>query len=92
MYIETSSNSQGNNVFGSFQRFDSFQISNITFYYNIISFLTNDSLKTIGRFRNQILLENNTWSTRQNIPKNDRYSDLSTDWTLLSLYFTGKKR
>ena len=27
-------------------------------------------------------------STRYNIPKNDRYSDLSTQWTKLSLNFT----
>ena len=42
----------------------------------------------MGRFRIQLLLEDNTWSTRYNIPKNDRYSDSSTDWTKLSLNFT----
>ena len=40
------------------------------------------------RFRIQLLLEDNTWSTQYNIPKNDRYSDSSSDWTLLSLDFT----
>ena len=42
----------------------------------------------MGRFRIQIILEDNTWSTRYNIPKNDRYSNTSTDWTLVSLNFT----
>ena len=53
-----------------------------------MSILTNDSLKSMGRFRIQLLLEDNTWSTRYNIAKNDRYSDSSTDWPLVSLYFT----
>ena len=35
----------------------------------------------MARFGIQLLLEDNTWSTRYNIPKNDRYSDSSTDWT-----------
>ena len=42
----------------------------------------------MGRFRIQSLLEDNTWSTRYNIPKNDWYSDTSTEWTKLSLNFT----
>ena len=42
----------------------------------------------MGRFRIQLLLEDNTWSTRYNVPKNDRYSDSSTRWTKLSLNFT----
>ena len=45
MYIETSSNKFGNNVFVSFERIDIIQISNITFYYNRFSILTNDNLK-----------------------------------------------
>ena len=88
MYIETSSNNHGNNVFVSFQRIDIIQISNIIFYYNRFSILTNNSLKSMGRFRIQLLLEDNTWSTRYNIPKHDRYSDTSTQWTKLSLNFT----
>ena len=39
----------------------------------------------MGRFRNQHLLNDNTWSTRYSIPKNDRYSDSSTDCTVVSL-------
>ena len=42
----------------------------------------------MGRFRIQLLLQDNTWSTRYNIPKNDRYSDNSTDCRLVSLNFT----
>ena len=45
----------------------------------------------MSRFRIQLLLEDNTWSTRYNIPKNDRYSNSSTEWTLLILNFTVKK-
>ena len=42
----------------------------------------------MGRFRIQLLLNDGTWSTRYNTPKNDRYSDLSTDWTMGILNFT----
>ena len=88
MYIETSSNNHGNNVFVSWERTDIIQISNITFYYNRFSILTNDFKKSMCRLRIQLLLENNTLSTRYNIPKNDRYSDSSTQWTKLGLNFT----
>ena len=89
MYIETSSNNHGHErVFVSWERTDIIQISNITFYYNRFSILTNNSKKSMGRFRIQLLLEDNTWSTRYKIPKNDRYSDSSTDWSKLSLNFT----
>ena len=88
MYIETTSNIIGNNVFVSFERTDIIQITNITFYYIRFSILTNDSKKSMGRFRIQLLLEDISWSTRYNIPKNDRYSVTSTDWTLVTLNFT----
>ena len=89
MYIETSSNNHGHErVFVSWERTDIIQISNITFYYNRFSILTNNSKKSMGRFRIQLLLGDNTWSTRYNIPKNDRYSDSSTQWTLVNLNFT----
>ena len=42
-------------------------------------------------FRIQLVLQDNTWSTRYNIPKNDRYSESPTDWTKLSLNFTEEK-
>ena len=88
MYIETTSNNHGSNVFVSWERTDIIQITNITFYYNTFSVLTNNNLKAMGRFRIQLLLEDNTWSTRYNIPKKDRFSDTSTEWTLVSLNFT----
>ena len=42
----------------------------------------------MGRFRIQLLLADNIWSTRYHIPKNYRYSDSSSQWTLVSLIFT----
>ena len=42
----------------------------------------------MGRFRTQLLLEDNTSSTLYNIHKNDRYSDSSTQRTKSSLIFT----
>ena len=45
----------------------------------------------MGRDRIQLLLEVNTWSTRYNTPKNDRYNDSSTQWTLVNLNFTEDK-
>ena len=89
MYTETSSNNHGHErLFVSFERTDIIQISNITFYYNRFSILTNEFKKSRGRYRIQLLLEDNTWSTRNNIPKNDRYSDSSTQWILIKLNFT----
>ena len=88
MYIERSSNNHDNNVSDTFERAYVIQITQITFYYNRFSILTNDSVKSMGRFRKQLLLSDDTWSRRYNIPKNDRYSDASTQWHLLSLFFT----
>ena len=45
-------------------------------------------MKTMGLFRIRLLLEDNEWNIRYNIPKNDRYGDTSTGWTLVSLNFT----
>ena len=64
MYIETSSKNHCNIVFVSFDRTDIIQISNITFYYNRLSILTTVSLKSIDRYRIQLLLKDITWSTR----------------------------
>ena len=50
MYIKTSSGNHGNNAFCSFERTDIIQLTNITFYYNRFSILTNDKFKTMGRF------------------------------------------
>ena len=90
MYSETSSKIHGNDVFVRFERTDIVQIRKITFNYNRFSTLTIDSLKAVGRFRIQLLLQDNAWSTRYSIPKNDRYSNTSTQWTKFSLNFTEK--
>ena len=87
MYIETSSNSH-DNIFVNWEKTNIIQITNITFYYNRSSVLTEDSLKSMGRFRIQLLIEDNTWSTQKTIAENTQYSDNSTDWTLLNLDFT----
>ena len=88
MFIETSSNNYGSNdVFVSWERTDIIQITNITFYCN--RFSTSDpNLRSKGRFRIQLILEDNTWDTQYTIAKNSQYSDNSTDWTLLNLDFT----
>ena len=36
----------------------------------------------MGRFRVQLKLEDNTWSTKYTISKNTIYSSSSTDWSL----------
>ena len=92
MYIETSSNIHGSdNIFVSSERINIIQISNITFFYNRYSILTDDSRNSLGRFLIQLLLEDNTWSTQYTIPKNSQYSNSTTDWTLLNLDFTVEK-
>ena len=88
LYIETPSNNHGSNVFVSLERTDIIQISNITFYYNRFSFLTNDNLKAMGCLRIQLILDDNTWSTKYTVTKNTIYSDSSTEWSLLNLDFT----
>ena len=88
MYIETSGvNNSSENVLCSIRRIDIIQVTNNTFYYNSYS-ISDSNYRSMGRFRIQLLLGDNTWSTRYIIPKNDQYSDTSTDWTLVSLNFT----
>ena len=60
MYIETNSINYGPNVLCSFERTDIIQITNITFCYNRFSISINDSIKSMGRFRIQLLLKDNT--------------------------------
>ena len=84
MYIETSSNNFGLNVYCSFNRTDIQQISKISFYYD--RFSAESVLNAMGRFRIHLLLCDNIWKTRYNIAKTDRYGDCSTQWTLVSLY------
>ena len=65
MYIETSGNNSGNDkIFVSWEMTDIIQKTNITFYYNRYSILTHPHLKNMGCFKIQLLLEDNTWSTR----------------------------
>ena len=87
MYIETSSNNHGNGVYVTWERTDIIQITNISFYYNRLS-ISDINLRAMGRFKIQLLLENNTWTTQFVINENDQYSDNSTDWKLLNLDFT----
>ena len=87
MYIETSGNNSGANVFVTLQRTDIIQITNITFYYNRFS-SSDDSLRAMGRFQIQLLLEDNIWTTQYTIAKNSGYSDSSSSWSLLNLDFT----
>ena len=84
MYVETSSINNGENVLVSWERTAVIQITNIIFYYNRFS---ARNTKSMGRFRIQLILDDNNWSTRYNIPKSDRYSDSSTEWTLVNLNF-----
>ena len=88
MYIETSSNNHGSNVFVSFERTDIIQITNITLYYNRYSILTDDRLNNMGRFRIQLLLQDDTWDTQYTIAKNSQYTNSPTEWELLNLDFT----
>ena len=60
MYIETSSGNHGNGGFVSFERTDIIQVSKILFCYNRLSILTDDSSKSMGDFRIQLLLEDIT--------------------------------
>ena len=83
MFIETSSNNFGPNVFCSWERNDIIQISNITFYYN--RFSIQGDFRAMGRFRIQILSKDNVWLTKCNISKNTQFSNSATDWIILNL-------
>ena len=87
MYIETSGNNNGDYTYVRLIRTDIIQISNISFYYNRFS-SSDESLRPMGRFRIDLLLDNNTWTNKYTIEKNTQYSDTSTEWKLLSLDFT----
>ena len=74
-------------MFVSWERTDIIQKTNTTFYYNRFS-TSDNNLRGIGRFRIQLLLEDNTWDTQYTIAKNTQYGATSTEWTLLNLEFT----
>ena len=86
MYIETSSNNFGPNVFCSWERVDIIHISNIIFYYN--RFPTQGDSRAMGSFQIQILTKDNVWLTKLNIPKNTQFSISATDWIILNLSIT----
>ena len=77
MYIETSSNNFGPNVFCSWERNDIIQMSNILFYYN--RFSIQGDFRAMGRFQLQVLTKDSIWLTKFNIPENQQYSNASTD-------------
>ena len=88
MYTETSSSNHGPNVVVKWERTDIIQLAKTTFYLSRFSILTGDNLKNMGRFRIQLLLDENTWSTQYTIPKNSQNSNSSTEWKLINLYIT----
>ena len=87
MYIESSGNNNGNHTYVRLIKTDIIQISNISFYYNRFS-SSDENLRAMGRFRNDILLDDNTWVNKNLIHENTQYSNSSTEWILLSLDFT----
>ena len=84
LHIETSGNNYGENFYCTFVRTDITHISNIGFCRNGLS--TGDN-QAVGFFRIQLLLADNTWSARYNVPKSDCYST-STQWISVNLNFT----
>ena len=42
----------------------------------------------MGRFRVQLLLQDDIWSTQYTIDKNAQYNSSPTEWSLLNLDFT----
>ena len=87
----SSNNHRHERVFISFERTDFIQINNITFFNNRFSIFIIDSEKSMGKCKIHLILENYTGSTQYNTPKNDRYSDTSTQCNKLSLNFTVEK-
>ena len=91
MCLETRSNNHTNSAYVILERTVIIQITIINFYYKRYSILTNASPKPMGRFRIQILLEDNTWSTKNHMSKSSNYSSSSTDRSLLTLDITEQK-
>ena len=88
MYVESSSNHPGaNHVLVSWERTDIIHMSNIKFFYNRLS-TSDQNLRGMGRFRIQLLLEDNSWSTIYNMPKNNQFSNRSTQWPLFDMDIT----
>ena len=87
MYLESSGNINGDNTYVKLIRTDIIQITNITFYYNRF-LISDENLRAMPRFRIQILLENGNWENKFTIEKDSHFSNLSTEWSHLSLDFT----
>ena len=88
MYVEMSGNNHGANLaMVSWERTDIIHISNIKFYYNRFS-TYDQNLGGMGRFRIQLLLEDNSWCTIYNLFENSQYSNGSTVWQLFDLDIT----
>ena len=87
MCIETRTGSNGNRKLVSSERTDIVQITNFNFFYSRFSILSDFSIKSMGGFRVQLFLTDNTWSTRYKIPTKYRYSSTPTQWTLINLNF-----
>ena len=88
MYVESSSNHDGaNHAMVSWERTETIHISKIKFFHNRFS-TSDQNLQGMGRFRIQLLLEDNSWSTIYNINKNSQYSNGSTVWHLFDLDIT----
>ena len=68
-----------------FEITENIQFSKFSFYYNRLSISANDSIKPMGNFGIKLLVGDKTSSTRNNIPKNNRYSNSSTQWTMVSV-------
>ena len=64
------------------------QITNISFFYNRFSTLTNESKKSMERIKIHLILEDNTWSAQRTVPKNNQNRFLSTEWNLIIANFT----
>ena len=64
-------------------------ISNITFYYNRFS-TSNESLRNMGRFRIQIL-KNNNWETILYNCTKRRIYRIATEWEFIKFGYYRKK-
>ena len=69
MYIGTRSKNFGSNVYCSFERSVFLTISDISFSY--FRYPADGNNKAMRRFRIQLLLIHNTWTTPYNIPEVD---------------------
>ena len=87
-FVESSSNNHAaNHIMVSWERTDIIQMSNIKIYYNRIS-TSDQNFRGIGRFRIQLLLEDNSWSTIHKIHKFIQFSSGSTQWYLFDADIT----